>query len=87
SDLSPPAEDEPLANVAPFPAGPLTRAISNHAKDARSRWKMVSFDIFVAVILVAIVSLLSYQHTAPQVHSMLDPNLLVFRFHSGMDDN
>ncbi|MGL5319669.1 MAG: lysine decarboxylation/transport transcriptional activator CadC, partial [Aeromonas veronii] len=72
---------------APFPAGPLTRAISTHAKDARSRWKMVSFDIFVAIVLIAIVSMLSYQHTSPQVHAMLDPNLLVFRFHSGMDDN
>ncbi|MFM1647983.1 lysine decarboxylation/transport transcriptional activator CadC [Aeromonas salmonicida] len=90
SDLSPPAtadDDDALPNVAPFPAGPLTRAISTHAKDARSRWKMVSFDIFVAVILVAIVSMLSYQHASPQVHTMLDPNLLVFRFHSGMDDN
>ena len=85
--------DEPLADgevvqgqsLAPFPAGPLTRAISTRAQDGRSRWKMISFDIFVAVILVAIVSLLGYQHTSPQVHSMLDPNLLVFRFHSGME--
>ncbi|MFQ1929502.1 lysine decarboxylation/transport transcriptional activator CadC [Aeromonas veronii] len=90
SDLSPPAaeqDDDAQPNVAPFPAGPLTRAISTHAKDARSRWKMVSFDIFVAIVLIAIVSMLSYQHTSPQVHAMLDPNLLVFRFHSGMDDN
>jgi len=80
-------DDDAQPNVAPFPAGPLTRAISTHAKDARSRWKMVSFDIFVAIVLIAIVSMLSYQHTSPQVHAMLDPNLLVFRFHSGMDDN
>lgn len=46
---------------------------------------MIGFDVFVAVILVSIVSLLSYQHASPQVHSMLDPDLLVFRFHSGMD--
>ncbi|EKP0276629.1 lysine decarboxylation/transport transcriptional activator CadC [Aeromonas sp. MR19] len=88
SDLSPPADDEDeeaISGVAPFPAGPLTRAISTRAQDGRSRWKMISFDIFVAVILVTIVSLLSYQHTSPQVHSMLDPNLLVFRFHSGME--
>ncbi|MEV3810462.1 winged helix-turn-helix domain-containing protein, partial [Aeromonas allosaccharophila] len=34
SDLSPPAtdhDDDALPNVAPFPAGPLTRAISTHA--------------------------------------------------------
>jgi transcriptional activator of cad operon len=88
SDPSTPAtadDDDALPTATPFPAGPLTRAISTHAKDARSRWKMVSFDIFVAVILVAIVSMLSYQHASPQVHTMLDPNLLVFRFHSGMD--
>jgi len=90
SDLSSPAADndeDALPHVAPFPAGPLTRAISTHAQDARSRWKMVSFDIFVAIVLVAIVSMLSYQHAAPQIHTMLDPNLLVFRFHSGMDDS
>lgn len=91
SDLSPPAADEAdddaQPRATPFPAGPLTRALSTHAKGAGSRWKMVSFDIFVVVVLVAIVSLLSYQHTSPQVHTMLDPNLLVFRFHSGLDDN
>lgn len=90
SDPSPPvaADDgDAQPNVAPFPAGPLTRAISTHAKDARSRWKMIGFDIFVVVILVTIVSLLGYQHTSPQVHAMLDPDLLVFRFHAGMDDN
>lgn len=83
--------DEPLADgevvqgqsLAPFPAGPLTRAISTHT--GHSRWKMISFDIFVAVVLVSIVSLLGYQHASPQIHSLLDPNLLVFRFHSGMD--
>ncbi|MFB2864024.1 lysine decarboxylation/transport transcriptional activator CadC [Aeromonas sp. MdU4] len=79
--------DESQMAVTPFPAGPLTRAISNHAKDARSRRKLIGFDIFVVVVLVTIVSLLGYQHTSPQVHAMLDPNLLVFRFHSGMDDN
>ncbi|WP_421242025.1 lysine decarboxylation/transport transcriptional activator CadC [Aeromonas enteropelogenes] len=79
--------DETAQNVTPFPAGPLTRAISTHGKDGRSRWKMASFDIFVALVLVAIVSMLSYQHAAPQVHTMLDPDLLVFRFHAGLDGN
>ncbi|MGY3943311.1 lysine decarboxylation/transport transcriptional activator CadC [Aeromonas tecta] len=86
SDPSPPAaENETIQGGAPFPAGPLTRAISARAQDGRSRWKMVGFDIFVVIILVSIVSLLSVQHASPQIHSMLDPNLLVFRFHSGMD--
>lgn len=88
SDPSPPVAEEDaeaVVTAAPFPAGPLTRAISSHAQDGRSRWKMIGFDVFVAVILVSIVSLLSYQHASPQVHSMLDPDLLVFRFHSGMD--
>jgi transcriptional activator of cad operon len=89
SDLSLPAasdeEDGVTRDLTPFPAGPLTRAISNHAREGRSRWKMLSFDIFVVGLLVAIVSLLGYQHTSPQIHSMLDPNLLVFRFHSGME--
>ncbi|MFQ2260614.1 lysine decarboxylation/transport transcriptional activator CadC [Aeromonas dhakensis] len=78
-------EEEEQANVTPFPAGPLTRAVTTHAREGGSRWKLVGFDIFVVAILVALVSLLSYQHASPQVHSMLDPELLVFRFHSGMD--
>jgi transcriptional activator of cad operon len=87
SDLSPPLAERTWRPWSPRPpsAGPLTRAISSHAQDGRSRWKMIGFDVFVAVILVSIVSLLSYQHASPQVHSMLDPDLLVFRFHSGMD--
>ncbi|MGY3902836.1 lysine decarboxylation/transport transcriptional activator CadC [Aeromonas lusitana] len=78
------ASDE-YHSAAPFPAGPLTRAISTHARDGKSRRRMIGFDLFVAVVLVTIVSLLSYQHASPQVHSMLDPGLLVFRFHSGID--
>lgn len=77
--------DEEPCGAAPFPAGPLTRAISTQARSGRSRWQMVGFDIFVVVILIALVSLLGYQHTSPQIHTMLDPNLLVFRFHSGME--
>ena len=34
---------------------------------------------------MTLVSLLGYQHTSPSVHGMLDPELLVFRFHTGMD--
>jgi transcriptional activator of cad operon len=88
SDLSPPAvvdEDQEQSAATPFPAGPLTRAINNHAKDTHSRWKMIGFDIFVVVILVTVVSALGYQHTSPQVRTLLDPNLLVFRFNSCMD--
>ncbi|MGL5451551.1 MAG: lysine decarboxylation/transport transcriptional activator CadC [Aeromonas sp.] len=77
----------PSFAVTPFPAGPLTRAISTRTQDGRNHWKMMGFDMFVVVILVGIVSLLSYLHTTPQVHTILDPNLLVFRFHSGLDDN
>ena len=82
ADPSPPADEQTLT---PFPAGPLTRAISTHARDGRSRRRMLGFDLFVVALLVTVVSLLSYQHAAPQVHSMLDPDLLVFRFHTGMD--
>lgn len=81
ADPSPPEGPEPT----PFPAGPLTRAISTHARDSRSRRRMIGFDLFVVALLITVVSLLSYQHAAPQVHSMLDPDLLVFRFHAGMD--
>lgn len=81
-----PTEADALApGAAPFPAGPLTRAISTRARDGRSRRRMIGFDIFVALLLVTLVSLLGYQHASPSVHSMLDPELLVFRFHAGMD--
>ncbi|MGY3857088.1 lysine decarboxylation/transport transcriptional activator CadC [Aeromonas intestinalis] len=82
ADSSPPADEQ---GKTPFPAGPLTRAISTHARDSRSRRRMLGFDLFVVVLLITVVSLLSYQHAAPRVHSMLDPELLVFRFHTGMD--
>ncbi|WP_429083034.1 lysine decarboxylation/transport transcriptional activator CadC [Aeromonas bivalvium] len=72
---------------APFPAGPLTRAISARAKDPRSRARMFGFDLFVVLVLIAMVSLLSYQGASPRVRAMLDPHLLVFRFHAGMDGN
>lgn len=85
-EAEPPVEADTLApGAAPFPAGPLTRAISTRARDGHSRRRMIGFDIFVALLLVTLVSLLGYQHTSPSVHGMLDPELLVFRFHTGMD--
>ena len=88
SDLNPPAvaaEDQDQSAAASFPARPLTRAITDHAKDPHRRWKMIGFDIFVVVILVTIVSVLGYQRTTPMVNTLLDPNLLVFRFDSCLD--
>ena len=83
---APSASAEPARpGPAPFPAGPLTRALSARAKDPRSRARMLGFDLFVVLVLIAMVSLLGYQGASPRVHAMLDPHLLVFRFHAGMD--
>lgn len=71
---------------APFPAGPLTRSLSLRANQANrrgGRLRLLSFDLFVVLVLVALVSTLTWQQSKPHVQSVLDPELVVFRLHGG----
>ncbi|WP_368164492.1 lysine decarboxylation/transport transcriptional activator CadC [Aeromonas sp. R6-2] len=87
--LPEPEEPEPQT-PPPFPAGPLTRALTTRARqahDQRGRWRLLSFDLFAVVVLIALVSTLTWQQSKPHVQAVLDPGLVIFRLHGASGDS
>ncbi|RYU68062.1 transcriptional regulator CadC [Aliivibrio finisterrensis] len=87
-------------SVLPFPAAPLTRsvtAISDHVNSEKKkqgesfnslhRWKLLAFDGFLILVLIAVIFSVTYQQTSTHITKAIDTDLIEFTFHTSRNDN
>ncbi|MUJ25896.1 lysine decarboxylation/transport transcriptional activator CadC [Aliivibrio fischeri] len=83
-----------------FPAGPLTRAVTNISNQVSNekkkqgesfsflhRWKLLAFDFFLVGVLIAVIFSVTYQQTTTHITKAVDTDLIEFTYHASRNSN